>query len=79
MIVHFAKPYLQELYENGTLKEKKHFYQPEIVRKYQQCVEELRAAKSLDELEKYNSLHLEELKGDKYGSVSVRMNEQYRV
>ena len=34
MIVTFEKEYLQNLYENGKATDMKHWYQPQIVKKY---------------------------------------------
>lgn len=41
MIVTFEETYLQELYEKGTTSDKKHRYQPDIVRRYQRCIDYL--------------------------------------
>lgn len=39
MIVTFEEIYLRELYEKGTSGDKKHRYQPEIVRRYRHCIQ----------------------------------------
>lgn len=38
MQVYFREEYLRELYEKGRSKDKKHRYQPEIVRKYTKLI-----------------------------------------
>ena len=63
MFITFEETYLQDLYEKGKTGDKKHRYQPDIVRRYQ----------------KYNSLNYEVLKGDKNGISSIRVNDKYRV
>ena len=50
MIVTFEKKYLQELYENGKTDDKKHRFQPEIIRKYQYCIRYLLAASCIEAL-----------------------------
>lgn len=79
MFITFEKTYLQELYEKGKTSDKKHRYQPDIVRRYQKCVKYLSSAKSVDELLLINSLNYEQLKGDKKGISSMRVNEKYRI
>jgi proteic killer suppression protein len=79
MIVTFEKEYLQELYERGKTGDKKHRYQPEIVRKYRQCINLMRRAPNTNALTKYNSLNFKNLKGDKTGISSIRVNRQYRI
>ena len=36
-------------------------------------------AHSLKDLQEWRSLHLEKLKGDRAGQLSIRINQQYRV
>lgn len=79
MFVTFEKTYLQELYEKGKTEDKKHRYQPDIVKRYQKCVKHLLGAKSIEDLRLINSLNYEVLKGDKQGTSSIRVNNQYRV
>ena len=79
MIVKFQEKYLQELYEDGKASGKKHRYQPEIVRKYKDCINILRGAERVEELYLINSLNYEVLKGDKAGISSIRVNRQYRI
>lgn len=79
MIVVFEKTYLKELYENGKSKDKRHRYQPEVVKRYKRQIDILRAAASKETLYLVNSLHLEALRGDKAGLFSIRVNQQYRI
>lgn len=44
MKIIFEKKYLEELYISGKTKSKKYRFQPEIVRKYIETVDKLRAA-----------------------------------
>ena len=39
MVVTFDKEYLKELYEFGKANDKKHRFQPDIVRRYKRCIE----------------------------------------
>ena len=39
MVVTFDKEYLKELYEFGKANDKKHRFQPDIVRRYKRCID----------------------------------------
>jgi proteic killer suppression protein len=79
MIVTFEKEYLRDLYETGKTADKKHRFQPEIVRKYKQCINLMRRMPDTKALAKYNGLNFENLQGDKSGIFSIRVNKQYRI
>lgn len=79
MQVYFREEYLRELYEKGRSKDKKHRYQPEIVRKYTKLINLMIAQDNVLGLMKYGSLHYKHLHGDKKGLSSVRVNDQYRI
>lgn len=79
MYITFDKPYLRELYETGHTADKKHRYQPEVVRSYVKCVRLLFGATKIEDLYKFNSLNYEMLSGDKAGISSVRINRKYRL
>lgn len=79
MIVEFDKEYLAELYTNGKCKDKKHRYQPEIIKGYRKCISYLMAAKNTKQLYPIKSLNYETLIGDKKGISSIRINKQYRL
>ena len=59
MIVTFEEKYLQELYEIGKTTNKKHRFQPEIVRKYKDCINLMRRVPNTNALAKYNGLNFE--------------------
>lgn len=50
MIIEFDKDYLRELYTDGRTGDKKHRYQPEVVRGYQKAVFLLSSANSVTDL-----------------------------
>ena len=79
MEVTFEKDYLRDLYQAGKTAEKKHRFQPEIVRRYQRCIDTLLGAKNIEMLYEINSLNYEVLKGDKAGISAIRVNKQYRI
>ena len=79
VIVTFEEKYLQELYETGKTSDKKHRFQPEIVRKYQYCIQYLLGASYIEALYQVSGLNYEELKGDKFGISSIRVNKKYRI
>lgn len=79
MIVTFEYAYLKVLYEEGRSPDKKHRYQPDIIRRYQKAINFLKGASSIEALWLIRSLNYEVLTGDKAGRSSVRVNDQYRV
>lgn len=79
MEINFEKDYLNELYENGKTRSKKHRFQPNVIKKYIQTIDKLRAAKNTEELYPIKSLNYERLIGDKKGLESVRVDGKYRI
>lgn len=79
MIVTFEYDYLKILYEDGKSPDKKHRYQPDIIRRYQKTINFLKRSSCIEALWNIRSLQYEVLKGDKAGISSVRVNDQYRV
>jgi proteic killer suppression protein len=79
MIVTFEEEYLRDLYETGKTADKKHRFQPEIVRKYKQCINLMLRVSDANALVKYKGLNVEKLKGNKAGIFSIRVNNQYRI
>lgn len=79
MIVIFGKEYLRTLYTEGRSSEKKHRFQPDIIRRYKRCIDYLKAAADKEALFLFNSLKFEALKGDKAGLFSIRVNNRYRI
>lgn len=78
MEIIFNETYLQELYQTGK-SDKKHRFQPQIIRKYIRIIDLMMEEAVVTDLAKYNSLNYEKLKGDKLGLSSVRINDQYRI
>ncbi len=63
----------------GCCDDKKHRYQPDIVRRDQKAINFLKRASSIETLWNIRSLNYEVLKGDKAGLSSIRVNDQYRI
>ncbi len=78
MEIVFKKDYLKEMYLTGKT-DKNHFYQPQIVRKYIRVIALMLEVPNVLDLNRYNALNYEKLKGDKAGLSSVRVNDQYRI
>ena len=76
---YFEQNYLQEMYKTGKTTDKKHRFQPGIIRKYIRVIDLMIDQPDTMALKKYNSLNYEELKGEKAGLSSVRVNDQYRI
>ncbi|WP_291530786.1 type II toxin-antitoxin system RelE/ParE family toxin [Bacteroides sp. UBA939] len=79
MRVEFEKQYLLDLYKRGKISDKKHRFQPEVIKGYVRAIYRLQEANALEDLYKYNSLNYEVLRGDKEGIHSIRVNLQYRI
>lgn len=79
MFVTFEEKYLQDLYEKGKTDDKKHRFQPDIVKRYKKCVDIMKRVPNITSLAKYNSLNYELLKGDRNGISSIRVNDKYRI
>ena len=78
MEVNFNEEYLRDLYTSGKA-DKKHRYQPQIIRKYIRIIDLMKVEDNILGLTKYNSLNYEKLSGAKKGLSSVRVNDQYRI
>ncbi len=78
MEINFNEEYLRQLYTDGV-SDKKHRFQPQIIRKYIRVIDLMVELPDVLALMKYNSLNYEKLKGDKLGLSSVRVNDQYRI
>lgn len=78
MQIVFKQEYLSSLYYNQTA-DKKHRFQPEVVKKYIKVVNILKHAKGVEDLYPFNSLNYEKLSGDKNEIESVRVNDKYRL
>ena len=70
MIVLFEQEYLKELYVKGEANDKKHRFQPQIVRKYTRVIDLMIEQENVMGLTKYGGLHYEKLHGDKEGLSS---------
>ena len=79
MIVTFEEDYFRELYENGQASDKKHRFQPHIVKKFTRIVDLIIELSNVMDLTRFSGLHYEHLHGDKEGLSSIRVNDQYRI
>lgn len=48
MYIEFNKDYLRELFEQGCTSDKKHRYQPEVMKGYYKCVMFLKRAENVE-------------------------------
>ena len=61
MIATFEEDYLKDLYTERSSSDKKHCYQPDIIKRYKRCVDYLKAASRKEDLFLINSLNFEAL------------------
>ena len=79
MQIEFDQEYLRELYQLGKTSDKKHRFQPQVIKGYKKAIDVLKMARRIEDLFPFKGLNFEALKGDKMGFCSVRANGQYRV
>lgn len=79
MIVTFAEAYLRDLYEKGVSSDKKHRYQPAVIKSYKKGIEFLKIASRKEDLFPIKSLNFEALQGEKAGLFSIRAGLKYRM
>lgn len=79
MVIEFEKEYLEEMYAEGKTKNKKHRFQPSVIKQYKQAIDKLRPANRIEDLFPIRSLNYEKLSGNKQGLESIRVNNQYRI
>ena len=79
MVIEFEKEYLEEMYVEGKTKNKKHRFQPSVIKQYKQAIDKLRPANRIEDLFPIRSLNDEKLSGNKQGLESIRVNNQYRI
>jgi len=79
MKITFDKEYLSELYYDGKCSDKKHRFQPQIIKRYIRVLDIMSSLDAIEALFRYNELNYEVLTGDKKGIESVRVNDQYRI
>jgi len=79
MEIVFKKEYLSDLYYKGKCSDKKHRFQPDIVRRYIRTIDIMEAVNGIEDLYRFHALHYEVLVGDKKGLESVRVGDQYRI
>ena len=79
MFIEFDKEYLRELFDQGRTGDKKHRFQPDIIKRYRKGIDLIKSANKVEDLFLFPSLRYEVLKGDKAGISSIRVNDQYRI
>jgi len=72
----FGNSALEQLYTKGVGQR---LYPQEIVRAFLKRVNDIRSAPSERDLRAMKSLHYEQLKGDRQGQISLRLNKQWRL
>jgi proteic killer suppression protein len=79
MKVIYGQQYLKELHLNKKTTDKKHRYQPSVIKKYIKIIDLMIEAKTIQDIVRINSLRYEKLLGNKQGVSSVRVNDKYRI
>lgn len=79
MGIEFDQEYLQELYFFGRSQNKKHRFQPEIIRRYISVVDRLRSVSDVEMLYCLKGLHYERKIGQLANIEAVWINNQFRL
>lgn len=79
MKIEYDKEYLRELHLTGQCKSKKYRFPPQVVANYIKRVDTLENIDAVEDLYPFKSLGFEALSGDKKGTYSIRINDQYRL
>ena len=79
MEIRFEQDYLRELYYDGKASDKKHRFQPQIVRKYIRVLNLMESLERIEDLFRFKALGYEALVGDKKDRESGKVNDEYRI
>lgn len=77
MKVRYEDKNLQRLAEEPDFRSRR--WSPELTRSYRRKIQILQTAHDERDLRRMKSLHLEQLRGDRSGTSSIRLNKQYRL
>lgn len=78
MTIHFNNDYLEALYQNEAIPGKPKFSK-EVILSFKKKILILQQATSITEIQKFNSLNFEFLKGNYQGFCSIRIDKKYRL
>lgn len=78
MLVKFNNHYLESLYEGNPVKGKPRYSQ-QVIKKFIQKINILKNVENSANLNQFRGLNFEELKGDKKGVYSIRVDLSYRL
>ncbi len=78
MLVKFNDHYLESLYEGNPVKGKPRYSQ-QVIKKFIQKINILKNVENSANLNQFRGLNFEELKGDKKGVYSIRVDLSYRL
>jgi toxin HigB-1 len=78
MKIAFVNLYHEDLYDGKSVKGKPR-YPPEVIRSYIKKVGLMQQLEHSHDLRQFRSLNFEELKGDKKGTYSIQLNDQFRL
>jgi proteic killer suppression protein len=78
MLVKFKNEYLEKLFVGEPIKGKP-MYSDAVIIKFKKCILILKNVQNSFELSKLRGLRFEELKGDKKGIYSIRVDDGYRL
>ena len=77
MIVTFEEDYLRELYEDGQASDKKHRFQPQIIKKYTHVVDLMMAEANVMGLTKYGGIIMIHVEGKDDRMVANNLEPHY--
>ncbi|MBX7204125.1 MAG: type II toxin-antitoxin system RelE/ParE family toxin [Bacteroidia bacterium] len=80
MLVYFESKRLEYFFRTPIEEIKgKTEYSKSIISRYKFRIQQLKSVKNLTDLRKFRGLNFENLKADRKGECSIRLNDQYRL
>jgi proteic killer suppression protein len=79
MEIVFESQELADLCEGKKLKNPQFRSNPALAKQFKKAVDRLRAVSRMEQLYQFHGLNYEKLKGNRLGTSSVRINDQYRL
>ena len=71
MQIEFDQEYLRELYQLGKTSDKKHRFQPQVIKGYKKAIDVLKMARRIEDLFPFKGLNFEAFKVIKWGFAQL--------
>lgn len=79
MDIKFDSQELADLYEGKKIKNPQFRSNPALAKQFKKAIDKLRVVTRIEQLYQFHGLNYEKLKGNRKGTSSVRINDQFRL